>query len=76
MAILLQDGHAKAMEGIDIAGVVITGEVVDTLPHLCRGLVGEGHAKNICRVDAVFFYKIGISADQKLGLTASRTRKD
>ena len=35
------------MEGVDIAGVVVAGQIVDALAHLVRGLVGKGNAKNI-----------------------------
>ena len=41
MAVLLEDGDAEAVEGVDIAGVVVPGEGVDALAHLTRRLIGD-----------------------------------
>lgn len=37
------------MEGVDVAGVVVPGELVDALAHFVGRLVGEGDAQDVPR---------------------------
>lgn len=52
VAVFLQNGHAKAVKGVDVAGVVVAGEVVDALAHFGGGFVGEGDAQYVGGQDA------------------------
>ena len=56
--ILLQDADAEAVKSIDIAGVIVAGQIVDPLPHFICGLVCERDAQNIARENSQFIYKI------------------
>ena len=51
MAVLLEDGDAEAVEGVDIAGVVVPGEGVNLLAHLAGGLVDESDAQDAAGQD-------------------------
>ena len=59
MAVLLEDGHAEAVEGVDIAGVVVAGQVVDALAHLIGGLVGKGDAQDVAGQNAQLIHQVG-----------------
>ena len=71
IAVLLQNGHAEAVEGIDVPGIVIPGQCMDALAHLIGGLVGKGHAQNIPRQDTELVYKIGEAVGQRAGLAGT-----
>ena len=68
VAVLLEDGHAEAVEGVDVAGVVVPGEGVNPLAHLVGGLVGEGDAQDVPRQDAQLVHQEGKSVGQRPGL--------
>ena len=52
MGIFLENRNAKAMERVDIAGIMIAGKTTDTPSHLVGGLVREGDAQDVARQDA------------------------
>ena len=58
-AVLLEDGDTEAVEGVDVAGVVVAGEGMDTLAHLGGGLVGKGDAEDVPRQDARLLHQKG-----------------
>ena len=62
------------MEGVDIAGVVVAGQIVDALAHLVRGLVGERHAQQISRQNAQLRHQIREPARQRPRLAGARAR--
>ena len=74
VAVLLQDGDTEAVEGVDIAGVVVAGQVVDALAHLVRGLVGKGHAQQVSRQNAELRHQIREPARQRPRLAGARAR--
>ena len=74
VAVLLQNGDAEAVEGVDIAGVVVAGQIVDALAHLVRGLVGKGHAQQISRQNAELRHQIREPARQRPRLAGARAR--
>ena len=46
------------MKGIDIACIVIAGELLDAVAHLVGGLIREGYAENMAGQDAEFIHEI------------------
>ena len=68
VAVLLEDGDAEAVEGVDIAGVVVPGEPVDPLPHLRGRFVGEGDAQDVAGQDAQLVDQIGEPPGEGPGL--------
>lgn len=72
VAVLLEDGHAEAVEGVDVAGVVVPGELVDALAHLIGRLVGEGDAQDVPRQDAQLTHQVSESVGQGPGLARAR----
>ena len=74
VAVLLQDGHAEAVEGVDIAGVVVAGEIVDALAHLIGGLVREGDAENVAGQNAHFVHEKGKAVGEGSRLAGARAR--
>ena len=59
VAVLPQDGVAEAVEGVDIACVVVASELVDALAHLCRRLVCERDTEDIPRQNPERVHEIG-----------------
>ena len=49
VAVLLQNRHAEAVEGVDVPSVVVPGELVDALAHLVGRFVGKGYAQDVPR---------------------------
>ena len=74
VAVLLQDGDAEAVKSVDIAGVVVAGQVMDALAHLVGSLVGKGHAEDVGRQDAQLVDQIGKAVRQRPGLARARAR--
>ena len=74
--VLLQDGDAKAVEGVYVAGVVVAGEGVDALAHLAGGLVGEGDAQDAGGRYAKLRDEVGEAPGQGPGLTGARAGDD
>ena len=68
MAVLLEDRDTEAVEGIDIPGVVVPGELMDTLAHLIGGLVSKGNAEDVAWQDAQLVDQIGKPVGQSTGL--------
>lgn len=64
MAVLLKDGNAEAVKGVDIAGVVIAGEIMDPLPHFVGGFICKGYAQNVFGKDPDLIDKKGKTAGQ------------
>lgn len=64
------------MEGVDVSGVVVAGEGVDTLAHLGGRLVGEGDAEDVSRQDARFLHQKSEAAGQRPGLTRASSGND
>ena len=52
MGIFLENRNAKAMERVDIAGIMIAGKATDAPSHLVGGLVRESDAQDVARQDA------------------------
>lgn len=59
------------MEGIDIACIVIAGELLDAVAHLVGGLIREGYAENMAGQDAEFIHEICESVRERSGLTGA-----
>ena len=76
VAVLLQDGGAEAVEGVDVARVVVPGEGVNPLAHLVGGLVGEGDAQDVAGQDAQLVHQIGEAVGQRPGLSRTRPGND
>ena len=57
MAVFLKNRNAEAVKGVDIAGVIISGQGVDPLAHLICRLVGKGDAEDIAGQDAQLIYQ-------------------
>ena len=76
MAVLLEDGDTEAVEGVDIPGVVVPGELMDTLAHLIGGLVGKGDAEDVARQDAQLVDQIGKAFRKGARLARSRAGDD
>ena len=76
VAVLLEDGDAEAVEGVDIPRVVVAGEGVDALAHLVGRLVGEGHAENAAGEDAQVVDQVGEPVGEGPGLPGARPRDD
>ena len=60
------------MEGVDVAGVIVPGELVDALAHLVGRLVGEGDAQDVPRQDAQLIDQVGEPVGQGPGLAGAR----
>ena len=52
-----QYGYTEAMEGIDIARILIPGQIMDPLPHLICGFVRKCHAEDVSRKDTKFLHQ-------------------
>ena len=74
MAVLLQHRHAKAVEGVDIAGVVIPCQPMDTLAHFGGGFVGEGDAQNVTGQHTQLVDQISKPVRQRAGFARPRAR--
>ena len=74
IAVLLQNRHAKAVKGVDIACVVVACQIVYPLAHLICGLVGEGDAQNISREDTKLIYEVGKAMRKRPGLARACPR--
>ena len=72
MAVLLQNGHAEAMEGVDIARVPVAGEAVNPLAHFVGGFVGKSDAQNVPGQDAQLIDQVGKSPGKRPGFTGAR----
>jgi len=73
--LLLEQRHAKAVEGTDEAGVVVPGQRADTAAHLVRRLVGEGHAEDVRGQDPHLPDQIGKAVSQRARLAAAGARQ-
>ena len=40
MAVFLKDGYTESMEGIDISGIIVAGQLVDSLMHFIGRFTG------------------------------------
>lgn len=76
VALLLQDGYAEAVEGIDISGVIVSGKIVDSLAHLIGRFVGKGDAQNVSRQNSDLIYQKGKPVGKCPGFTGTRTGDD
>ena len=74
MAVLLQDGNAEAVEGTDIARVVIPGQPMDALAHFGCGFVGERHTQDVAGQDARFIDQIREPVRERARLARARAR--
>ena len=74
VAVLVQHRDAKAVEGADIACVVVPDQLMDALPHLAGRLVGKGHAQDMAGQDAQRIDQIGIPPRERPGLARARAR--
>ena len=76
MAVLLQHGDAKAMECVDVAGIIVAGEVMDPLAHLVGRLVRKRHTKDIPRQDPHLVHQKSKTMGQCSGLAGACSRDD
>ena len=74
VAVLLQDIDAEAMEGVDIACVIVSCQKMNPLPHLICRLIREGHAENPARHDTELIDEIGKPVRQCPCLPGAGTR--
>ena len=74
MAVLLQHRHAEAVERVDVTGVVVAREVVDSLAHLVGAIVGEGDTQDVGRHYASLVYQKRETPGQGTRLARARTR--
>ena len=70
-AVLLEDGDTEAVEGVDVAGVVVAGEGMDALAHLGGGLVGKGDAEDVSGQDTRLLHQKGKAVGQGAGLAGT-----
>lgn len=75
-AVFLKDRDAEAVEGVDVAGVVVPGQGMDALAHLVGCLVGEGDAQDVARQDAQLVHQVGEAVGQRPGLAGARPGDD
>ncbi len=76
VAVLLQDGDAEAVERVDVACVVIAGQLVDALAHLVGRLVRERDAKDVSGQDADVVDKVSEPVGERSGLPGAGSRND
>ena len=62
------------MEGVDIAGVAVSDQVVNALAHLIGRLIGECHAEDVLRKNAEFIDQKGKAVRKRPGLARARAR--
>ena len=62
--VLLEYGNTKAVERINIPGIVVPRQVVNTLAHLVGRFIGKGYTQNIARQDAQLVYQKSKTAGQ------------
>ena len=74
MAVFLQNGNTEAVEGVDVSGVVIAGQIMDALAHFAGGFVGEGNAKDIAGQDADLVHKVSKPPGKGAGLAGTGPR--
>ena len=76
VAVLLEDGDTEAVEGVDVARVVVAGQLVDALAHLVRGLVREGDAQDVAGQDADVIDEVGEAVGEGSRLSRTGPRDD
>ena len=76
MGIFLKNRNAKAMERVDIAGVVIVGKAADAPAHLVGGLVREGDAQDVARQNAQLVDQVREPLRQRSRFPRAGTRDD
>ena len=76
VAVLLQDGHAEAVERADIARVLVARQGVDALAHLGGRLVRERHAQDVAGQRADLVHKVGEALRQCARLAGACARDD
>ena len=76
VALLVQHRHAKAVERVDVARVVVAGHPVDALAHLLSRLVRERDAQDVAGHDAQLVDQIRKTASERPGLARARSRDD
>ena len=59
MAVLLKHGHTEAVEGIDIARILISCQIVDPLAHLICRFICKCNAEDMPRKDPQLLHQIG-----------------
>ena len=72
VAVLLQNRHAEAVEGVDVPSVVVPGELVDALAHLVGRFVGKGHAQDVSRQNPQLVHQEGEAMGEGPGLAGAR----
>ena len=76
MGIFLKNRNAKAVERVDIAGVVIAGKAADAPAHLVGGLVREGDAQDVARQNAQLVDQVREPLRQRSRFPRAGTRDD
>ncbi len=76
--ILAKDAHAERVERPhhEAFGGFVTDQLVDAIPHLARGLVGEGHGEDVLGPDALFLDQVGNSMGQHARLAGAGSGDD
>ena len=76
VGVLLQHGDAEAVEGIDVRGIVVSGQVVDAAAHLFRRLIGEGDAEDMGGQNAHLHDQVGVAGRERLRFAAAGAGDD
>lgn len=71
MRVLLQNRNTEAVKGPDKAGVAVSREVPDSLPHLAGGLIGKGDAQDIGGKDARLVDQVRIAVGKGTRFSAA-----
>lgn len=69
MGILLKNGDTKTVESIDVSGVIIPSEGVNSMAHLIGRFIGESHAKNVAGENAKLVNQICKTVRESSGFT-------
>ena len=65
MTVLLQNGNTEAVECIDKTGIVVSRQIMNSLPHFIGCLVGKGNTENVSGTDAEIIDQIGKTVCQR-----------
>ena len=76
MAVLLQNRHAKAVERVYVAGVVVACDAANAAAHFVGGFVGEGDAQDVARHDAEVAHQVRESLGECAGLSRAGSGDD
>ena len=76
VAVFLQHRHAKAVERVYVAGVVVACDAANAAAHFVGGFVGEGDAQDVARHDAKVAHQVRESLGECAGLSRAGSGDD